>query len=226
MNPTASPETTVVLASFIKRLETVEEIVRIVMSQAPLSALFTFRGEPEKRVLMDFSKRPARVLFDEDAKGGQIFVTIDGEVMHEVFLDRIKPGKALGRRELLLRGCAMDFARVIPLFDFSPILYREHLADIGYGGRVRPGARALTREELMSEQVFKGEPIPVVQLSWIERAAVRLVEGAAYGLGYLVGFLRYRVLKKMSLFGVLSAMSRGLAAATPAEEREGGDAGR
>ena len=37
----------------------------------------------------------------------------------------------------------------------------------------------------------------------------------SYSLGYLVGLLRYRVFKKLNLFDVLSAMSRGLAAASP-----------
>ena len=60
MTGSATPATTEVLASFFKRLEGLEEIVRIVMSHYRMSALFTFRGTPEKKVLLDFSRSPAK----------------------------------------------------------------------------------------------------------------------------------------------------------------------
>ena len=44
MTGSATPATTEVLASFFKRLESLEEIVRIVMSHYRMSALFTFRA--------------------------------------------------------------------------------------------------------------------------------------------------------------------------------------
>ena len=217
MTPSATPETTVILASFFKRLEGLEEIVRIVMSHHRMSALFTFRGTPEKKVLMDFSKSPARVSIDNGAASGTVYATIRGDVMHEVFLDRMKPGVAVGRRELLLRGRVMDFSKIIPLFDVAPVLYREHLADIGYRGYARPTGKVLSKEEIMGEKAFKGEAIPLVQMSGLEKFVSKAVGGLAYGLGYLAGLLRYRVFKNLSLFGILSQMSRGLEKATPPE---------
>lgn len=217
MTVSAMPETTEILASFFKRLEGLEAIVRVVMSQHRMSALFTFRGTPEKKVLMDFSRSPARVSIDNGATAGGVYATIRGDVMHEVFLDAMKPGVALARRELLLRGRVMDFAKIIPLFDIAPVLYREHLSDIGYGAHARQAGRALSREELMNGQAFKGDPIPLVRMSGFEKFATHVINGIAYGMGYAVGFLRYRLFRKLSLFGVLTQMSRGLEAATPHE---------
>ena len=217
MTGSATQETTVILASFFKRLEGLEEIVRIVMSHHRMSALFTFRGTPEKKVLMDFSRSPARVSIDNGARTGSVCATIDGDIMHRIFRDRMKPGVAVGRRAFLLKGKVMDFARIIPLFDIAPVLYREHLSDIGYGSYARQAGRSLSKEERMSGQVFKGEPIPLVHLSGLEKVCAKVVNGLAYGLGYAVGLLRYRLFKKLSLFGVLSQMSRGLEAATPPE---------
>ena len=74
----------------------------------------TFRGDPEKKVLMDFSKAPARIVEDETAREATIQVAVQGDVMHEVLLDRIKPGVAVGRREMLLRGSAINLAKFIP----------------------------------------------------------------------------------------------------------------
>ena len=144
---------------------------------------------------------------------------IDADIMHDVFLDRKKPGVAVARRELLLKGPVIAFSKIIPLFDIAPVLYREHLAEIGYGIYAREAGKALPKEEVMSGQVFKGEAIPLVQLSGLEKFGTKVVNGLAYGMGYLVGLLRYRLFKKLSLFGVLSEMSRGLEAATPPEEK-------
>ena len=69
----------------------------------------------------------------------------------------------------------------------------------------------------MSEQTFNGEGIPLVQMSGIEKVSAKFVNGLAYVIGYTVGLIRYRLFKKLSLFGVLSAMSNGLVAATPAK---------
>ena len=67
----------------------------------------------------------------------------------------------------------------------------------------------------MESKTFKGEPIPLVRTSAVERAVFGCLRGTSYALGYLVGLLRYRVFQKLDLFDVLSAMSRGLAAAAP-----------
>ncbi len=220
MTPSTTPESTVVLSSFFRRLEPLEGIVRVFMSQARMSALFTFRGTTDSKVLLDFSKSPAVVAVDNGARSGDVYITINGGVMHDIFLERLKPGVALGRREMLLRGTVMDLSKVLPLFGISPMLYREHLSDIGYNGYARQPGKSLSQEELMNGQVFKGEAIPLVQLSGSEKVGTKLINGLAYGIGYVVGFVRYRLFKKLSLFGVLSAMSNGLVAATPAELKD------
>jgi hypothetical protein len=221
MKGAAMPETNVILASFFKRLEPLEEIVRTIMSHERMSALFTFRGMHEKKVLMDFTRSPARVTFDDDAASGTVYATADGRIMHEIFLNRLKPGAAVGRRELLLKGNVYAFSKVIPLFDIAPVLYREHLADINYPGFARFTGIGQPKEEIMSSQLLKGEGIPLVELSGGEKFAARVINGLAYVIGYVVGFVRYRLFKKLSVFGVLASMSRGLTAATPKEQTGG-----
>jgi len=221
MTVSATPEATVVLSSFFERLEPLEGIVRVFMSQARMSVLFTFRGTPEKKVLLDFSKSPARVIVDDRATTGTVYFTIKGGIMHDIFLERIKPGVALGQREMLLRGPVMQLSKVIPLFDLAPMLYREHLCDIGYNGYARQPGKSLSKEGLMNGQVFKGEAIPLVQLSGAEKFFTQVINGLAYGMGYAVGFLRYRLFRKLSLFGVITAMSQGLEKATPPELKAG-----
>jgi hypothetical protein len=209
-----------VLASFFERLEPLEAILRIVLSQARISALLTFRGRPEHKVLLDFSTEPARVLVDPAAKAADVYVTLEAETMHDILLGRMNPGVAVGRRAMLLRGSPHHLAAFIPLFDFGPLLYREHLRDAGVCGYRRQKARALTqREAFMTTRVFRGDPIPLEHLSTWERVLFSCLNKLSYLVGYLMGLLRYRLLEKMSLFEVLSAMSKGLAAAMPAEEK-------
>lgn len=225
MRPEApKPEQTLpksqVLASFFERLEPLEAILRIVLSQARISALLTFRGRPEHKVLLDFSTEPARVLVDPPAKTADVYVTLEAEIMHDILLGRTNPGVAVGRREMLLRGSPHHLAAFIPLFDFGPALYREHLSDAGVYGYRRPRARAFTqREAFMTGTAFRGNPIPLEHLTTWERVLFSCLNKLSYLVGYLMGLLRYRLLQKMNLFEVLSAMSKGLAAAMPAEEK-------
>lgn len=219
MNGSAMLETNAILASFVKRLEPLEGIVRTIMSHHPMSVLFTFRGMHEQKVLLDFSRTPAAVTFDADPGAGTVAATVDGRVMHEIFLARIKPGVAVGRRELLLKGNVWAFSKVIPLFDIAPVLYREHLADIGYPGFQRPTGDGPAEEREMSNQLLKQEGVPLVRLSGGEKFAAAVINGLAYAAGYVMGVVRYRLFTKLSLFGVLNAMSRGLTAATPGEQK-------
>jgi hypothetical protein len=211
----APAQLTETLASFFKRLETLEAILRIIVSEARIRALLTFRGDPERKVLLDFAHSPARVVLDAPDRDADIALTIRGEVMHEILCGRTTAGTALGRRELLLRGSASHLARLIPLFDFGPVLYREHLARPGLAAPSLPSHSRTSKEESMDGTTFEGDPIPLVRLSAFEKAVFAMLNGVAYGLGYLVGLARYRVFQKLNLFDVLSAMSRGLAAAAP-----------
>ena len=206
---------TEILASFFKRLEAIDAILRVIVSEAKIRALLTFRGNPERRVLLDFSSGPVRVILDEQTKEADIFVAIRGEVMHEILCGRMSPGRALGERELLLRGSASNLARLIPLFDFGPVLYREHLEKPVLSGSSPQSDSRRTEEKFMERRTFEGNPIPLVSLSSFEKLMFGALNAVSYSLGYLVGLLRYRVFRKLNLFDVLSAMSRGLAAASP-----------
>jgi hypothetical protein len=197
------------IASFFKRLVTMAAIIRVVLNGAKLSAALTFKGDAQKKVLFDFSKSEACVELDKTAQSAHIHMVIDADIMHEILLGNMKPGLALGQRRMLLRGSAMNLAKFIPLFDFSPTIYREHLADVGYHGYTRK------KETVVSEKIFTGEPIPLTNYTIAERIMIKLINRLAYMLGYLTGVMRHRVFQKLSIFDVLSSMSKGLEAATP-----------
>ena len=207
---TAAPER---LAQFYTRLAPIEPIIRIVLSEAEISCLLTFRGDPEKSVLLDFRSRPARIIVDPE-RGAMVTVTIPGHIMHDILCRRTQPGSALGRREMLLRGSAGDLARFIQLLEFGPVLYCEHLADIGFQGFER-WTNHNTPEALMQGKIFAGDPIPLTRMNLFEKITARLVNGLSFAMGYAMGLLRYRVVKKLSLFDALTSMSRGLEAARP-----------
>jgi len=209
----------VLLTSFFQRLEGMEAINRLILSHARISALLTFRGDPLKTVLMDFSRTPARILVDGDQRGGTIQMAARGEIMHDVLLDRMPAGVAMSRREMLLRGSAADLAKFIPLFEFAPMLYREHLTDLGLFGYSRPGAQTPLKEDAMNpETQQQGVSISPVRLSTLEKITFFTMNSMSYALGYMMGLMRYRLFRNMNLFQLLSSMSRGLAAATPGDD--------
>lgn len=202
------------LAGFYERLAPLEAIIRIVLSEAAVSCLLTFRGQEDRAVLLDYAKTPARITLDHPAPARTV-VTIRGEVMHEVMCGDLAPGTALARREMLLRGSAADLAKFIQLLEFGPVLYREHLADIGYPGYARFNGKPKELEAGMAEKTFEGNPIPLVRMNPVERVCSRVIGGLAWFMGYATGVIRYRIMKKLSLFDVLTSMSKGLDAARP-----------
>lgn len=181
------------LESFVKRLERLDAVLRIITRDAPLSVIFTFRGEPERRALLDLSRRPCRVTTGDEARGGHVKVAVSARVMHRVFLGGLTAAEALGRRELLLRGSAYHISRFVPLFDLAPPLYRDHLRD--------HRRSAGSEEETMNDRDL--------ERPW-ERHLVEGINVAAYGLGYGLGLLRYRWIQRIDLFEVLESISRGL----------------
>ena len=213
------PPRSTLIASFFSRLVTLETIVRIILSEARISSLIALRGERPRKILLDFVGDPARVILDDDTRPGDISMTIEADGLHRILLGQELPGLALGRREMLLRGSAVHFARFIPLFDFGPLLYREHLADLGLPGFARsPSPFACSDTETQMNDVqktFDGGPIPLRRLNGFERAMSRAINAAAWALGWCVGKLRYAVFENLSLFELMSAMSRGLEAASP-----------
>jgi len=205
------------LCSFFERLPSFDAVVRALLSEAELSVELCFRAAPDRRVLLDLTCRPARVSVADPTRSGRVRVAVDSELMHDIMLGKLSAGVAFGRRQLLLRGSAFDIARLIPLFDFAPLLYREHLADLGVHGFARPSGYAPQqhKESLKMTARESDQPplLPAEQLSRLERALFAGLNRTAYALGYSVGTLRHRLLPNLSLFEVLSAMSKGLDAA-------------
>ena len=213
-----SPNT---LASFFHRLATIDRIARVIVSDAKLSARLTFRGRPDRSVRLEFTSGPLRVVDDDTALlKADVDVAMDAGVAHEVFLGRLAPGEAFGRRQMLLRGSAAQLARLIPLFDFAPALYREHLADIGWEGFERRSGWAPLRENNMATSSHK-HPALVPERSPGVQVACRAVESLAYGLGFAVGVMRHRVVRDLDLFDVIAAASRGITDASPAVRPDG-----
>jgi hypothetical protein len=207
------------LVSMFARLEQVEPLIRIILSGARLSVSLTFRGDPERRILLDFRPDPLKIVVDDLPEPGEIEVAIRAELMHEVLLGRMHPGEALGRRELLLRGSSAKLAKFIPLFDFAPLLYREHLISLGaheHLGSAAPKAGPERRTENGGFMQVSKHLQKLRQSS--EKTVVKLVHEAAYAAGYGMGMLRHRFLLNMNLFDVLAAMSKGVEAATPEED--------
>ncbi len=202
------------LTSFFQRLTEFEGVTRAMLSGAELSAELIFRGQPERRVLLDFTAHPARVLVDDRTRPGQIVMAADAEVMHQILTGQLAAGIAFARRQVLLRGPAGRMARFLPLLGVAPLLYREHLADLGVDGFARPTGWAPLKESLMTKNSPEDQPIRITERSRLEELVYQRLNGAAYAMGYAMGKARRRLLKNLSLFDMMSAMSRGLDAAS------------
>ncbi len=72
----------------------------------------------------------------------------------------------------------------------------------------------------MDTPVFEGKAIPVIQLSFFEKALFGIINALAYVLGFVMGVIRYRLFENLSLFDVLNSMSKGLSASSPNEENQ------
>jgi len=201
------------------RLDQVEPLIRIILSNARLSASLTFRGETERSVLLDLRPDPLKIAVDDIPEPGEIQVAVPAEIMHEIMLGRMHPGEALGRRELLLRGSSAKLAKFIPLFEFAPLLYREHLVAMGAYDLLGSAAPKAGPEEITDSGGFMQMSKHLRKLRQAsEKTLVKLVQDAAYAAGYGMGTLRHRFLRNMNLFDVLAAMSRGVEAATPGDD--------
>jgi hypothetical protein len=201
------------LATFYERLPAFDGMMRAILPEAELSAEMIFRGDPEKRVLLDFASRPLRVLVDDDTRHGQVRMAAEGSVMHDVMIGKLAPGVAVARRQILMRGSGADLARFMPLFAITPLLYREHLADVGLEGFARPSGWAPLKEIVMAEKEFKGDPIPLEKRSRLQEIMYQRINESAFALGFAMGKVRTRLLKNLSLFEVMGAMSKGMEAA-------------
>jgi hypothetical protein len=203
----------VLLTSFYERLPPFDGMLRAILPETTISAELIFRGKPEKHVLLDFAAEPLRVLVDDATRHGDVRIAADADVMHEVMLGRMQPGVAVARRQVLMRGSGADLARFMPLFAISPLLYREHLADVGIEGFSRPSGWAPQKEIVMAGKEFTGTPVSLEKRSRVEELLFGRINASAYALGYAMGKLRHRLLQNLSLFEVMSAMSRGMEAA-------------
>jgi hypothetical protein len=209
------PDYGTMLVTFYQRLAKIDSLLRIIIRQYPLNAHLKFRGDPDRSILLDYGKVPAEILVDDKTRQGQVRVAIDQLQMHRVHTGEVPAGLAFGRRDLLLRGSPANLAYLIPLIDFAPLLYREHMADIGFGIYRRKTDNAPLKEIVMKENQFKGDPIPLHNYSDAEKFIFSIIKGLAYAVGYAVGAIRYRLFENLNLFEVLESMANGVKSATP-----------
>lgn len=211
---TSAKGTTTLITSFFQRLDSLEPVVRIILRGARLRAELTFHdGADHQTVVLDYLRAPARITLGRPRQPGMIRMKIDSDIMHQVLLGQLHPGQALGRREMLLRGKPTDLARFIPLLDFAPLLYREHVLaqSVAQPGQ-SPGAPA-RKEKDMTASGDHPRAVRLTMAGRSEQALLKLVQQLAYAAGYGMGALRRRFMRNLSLFDVLSAMARGIAAA-------------
>ncbi len=70
----------------------------------------------------------------------------------------------------------------------------------------------------MTRKVFNGDPIPLQKRSRIEEIMYQRINKSAFAMGYAMGVARRRVLKNLSLFDMMSSMSKGMDAAAGRKE--------
>ena len=220
MTEASNPPVAQHLVGFFQRLSTIDSVMREIVSHVQISMVMIFRDERERRIALELRKRPMRVWVDDPLKEGQIEVRIRAEVMDEILRGHLHAAVAIGRRELLLRGSPSLFAKVIPLFDFAPMLYREHLAELEKQPKPVEGNNTDREESQMSEQTVSEEVPLAMKRSFFGRMLGGFVGALAYVIGYVLGFMRFRVFKSLSIFDALSGMSKGLEAATPKALKE------
>ncbi len=211
MNPTP-PTLDEALSSFFESLPRAESVLRVVTSDTDCPALFRFTGEKNWNLLLDFGQRPMQVRTGVRDDDGRVTIKIDTQTMHRIFSGDVAPGLCFGRREMLLKGSPSDFARLIPLFDFAPVLYRDHLAAIGFDGRPQPKNQETAP---MPNAIQKHDP-----RSEFEKFFQAILHALAYWLGFALGWIRHHVFKNLRLFDVLASLSQGLEDAAPKEKKK------
>ncbi len=213
---------TVTLPLMYKRIERMGEVMRAIVKEAEYSLLIIMwgeKGEKENRVLLDFSKPKLEVTMDPKLRDADNHLMLEYDVFEKIMLGQMKPGVALGQRDMLLRGSPYGFAKFIPLFDYGPLLYPEILADVGREGYARKSGYAPLKEAEMQDKIYEGKPIPIVDLSTFELIITKLINFMAFIIGFFVGLIRFRIFDKLSLFDVIASMSKGIEASKPADDK-------
>ncbi|MCU0690227.1 MAG: hypothetical protein MUF54_02375 [Polyangiaceae bacterium] len=211
MNAMPAPPEPAVLAEFFHRLAALDQILRLIVSDARLRAKLTIRGSPARCVVLDLTAVPAIATDAEPASAADIVVAMSPGPWHQVLSGALLPGEALGRREMLLRGSPNQLARFIPLFDFAPLLYREHVAELTHVSACSCGPH--TEDLTMSTNHSRLRFPRLLRHEALQGQLTQAAGRAAYVLGYCAGFARGRFFPALSLFHLLESMSRGLEAA-------------
>lgn len=198
-----------ILTSFLLRLADVESIVRIVLQQAKIHIMITIRGEKDQTVVMDFTHKPARFIRENPAQVSHVVAAVDETSLHNILMGHQQAGLALGRRRLLLRGSSSHLSKLIPLFDFAPLLYKEHLRMLKINGNIS----TMTIQEIAMK--VKDGSATLEDYEKCTHPLCFLFNWLAYGIGYILGFIRYRLFDKLNIFELLQSMANGIDAATP-----------
>jgi hypothetical protein len=181
---------TSLIVDFFERLQGMDPIIRAVAPTQTVQVLFTLRGDDATRTIrLDLTKNPFGVIVDGQDRMAEVMVTMSSEVMHAILTRKMTAGEAYGQRELLLRGSIADLVRVLPLIDFAPEMYIDHMEF-----RMERFKDSETRLESRRR----------------DRVLQTIIESAAWGTGFAVGRFRRRFPRGPTVLEILMAMSDGL----------------
>lgn len=187
-------------SSFFERLDSMSPWVRLLLGQGPLSVALDIRAEPVCRILIDATSDRVRITKMTTATPTALRVAADASVWVDVLSGRVAPGEAYGRRELLLRGSASDLARLIPLLELAPPLFRDHLS-----ARIPSSQEApvmTTNRRSVASLLDKPR-------SALGRLASTGLHRAAFWTGYSLGRLRRGGLDRAALMELLTSAAQG-----------------
>ncbi|MBT3220703.1 MAG: hypothetical protein HN348_16575 [Proteobacteria bacterium] len=193
---------TSLIVDFFEHLQGMDPIIRAVAPTQTVQVLFTLRGDGVARTIrLDLTKNPFDVIVDGQDRMAEVMVIMSSEVMHAILTRKMTAGEAYGQRELLLRGSIADLVRVLPLIDFAPEMYIDHMQ---------------FRENKMAR--FKDSETSL-ESRRRDRVLETIVESAAWGMGFAVGRFRRRFPRGPTVLEILMAMSDGLQSANNEQAR-------
>lgn len=193
--------------TFFEGLNELSPLIRFLLGAGPLTASLQVRGESPAWLLLDATRDPVRITRHQGQAPSTVKAAATAQVWADILSGRVAPGAAFGRRELLLRGSASELARLIPLLELAPPLFRDHVSNPA-GSVMEAQAMSSTRKTILSSIAA-----PRAQLA---RVAATGLRRAAYWTGYSLGTLQRRGIARERLLDLLASAARGWERAVPA----------
>ena len=195
---------TSLVVDFFERLSGMDPVIRAVAPTQSVQVLFTIRGEQNRTIRLDLTRNPIDIIVDGQDRTAEVMVTMSSTVMHAILTREMTAGEAYGQRELLLRGSIADLVRVLPLIDFAPEMYIDHMQ--------------FTEHKM---ERFQDTAQTSMDSRRRDRVLQTIVESGAWGMGFAVGRFRQRFPRGPTVLEILMAMSDGLRAANRNEQASG-----